>query len=68
MCVCVCACSFACVRLSSTAMEPLPGVVLMDNNDVTQPDTWQKVLEVLRGYQADVVMRWVRDGNSLLIT
>lgn len=44
---------------TSTDMEPLAGVVLMDNSDVTQPETWQRVVEVLRGHQVDVVMRWV---------
>ena len=78
--VCVCVCvrthvytcylydyTLTCVAVSSTGMEPLPGVVLLDNNNVTLPETWQKVLEVLRGHQADVVMRWVHDGSSLLI-
>lgn len=44
---------------TSTDVEPLAGVVLMDNSDVTQPETWQRVVEVLRGHQVDVVMRWV---------
>ena len=54
--------SYTCVHLSSLDMEPLAGVVITDNSDVTQPDTWEKVLEVLRGHQVDVVMRWVMDA------
>lgn len=45
--------------LPSTDMEPMAGVIPVDNGDVTHPDTWQRVLAVLRGHQADVVMRWV---------
>ena len=40
-------------------MEPLAGVILIENHDVTQPETWQRVGEVLRGHQVDVVMRCV---------
>ena len=60
MCTCVCTVHVTLLlHLPSTDMEPLAGVVLMDNSDMTHPDTWQRVMEVLRSHQADVVMRWV---------
>ncbi len=39
------------------AMSELPGVVVMDRSDLTEPQVQDKVRELLAGRRADVILR-----------
>ena len=40
-----------------TAMSQLRGVIVKDGWDVTSPDVQQKIVKLLNGKKADVIMR-----------